>query len=100
MTTICPAYVLLTEAKAVAERSNLPFLRAESRTRLWPSIGGYIDYALFGRWEHGGVFFGTRLKDNAAFEVVAGMRNPRRTATNPRRSTHSPHRRPSPSRLS
>ena len=31
---------------------------------------GYIDYALFGRWSMAGVFFVTRLKDNAAFEVV------------------------------
>ena len=32
---------------------------------------GYIDYALFGRWSLAGVFFVTRLKENAAFEVVA-----------------------------
>jgi Transposase DDE domain len=31
---------------------------------------GYIDFALFGRWSMAGVFFVTRLKDNAAFEVV------------------------------
>ena len=31
---------------------------------------GYIDYALFARWSMAGVFFVTRLKDNAAFEVV------------------------------
>src|ERR1019366_3195116 len=31
---------------------------------------GYIDYALFARWSMTGVFFVTRLKDNAAFEVV------------------------------
>jgi len=31
---------------------------------------GYTDYALFGRWTLAGVFFVTRLKDNAAFEVV------------------------------
>jgi len=31
---------------------------------------GYIDYALFARWSMAGVFFVTRLKDNAAFDVV------------------------------
>ena len=31
---------------------------------------GYTDYALFGRWTMAGVFFVTRLKDNAAFEIV------------------------------
>ena len=63
-----PAYVLLTEAK----RSDVK--RADS-FRLNPGSivamdRGYIDYALFGRWSMAGVFFVTRLKDNAAFEVV------------------------------
>ena len=31
---------------------------------------GYTDYALFGRWTMAGVYFVTRLKDNAAYEVV------------------------------
>jgi hypothetical protein len=30
---------------------------------------GYTDYALFGRWTLAGVFFVTRLKDNAVFTV-------------------------------
>ena len=63
-----PAYVLLTEAK----RSDVKL--AES-FRLNPGSivaidRGYIDYALFGRWSMAGVFFVTRLKDNAAFAVV------------------------------
>jgi len=63
-----PAYVLLTEAKrsdvklAVSFRLNPGSIVAMDR--------GYIDYALFGRWSLAGVFFVTRLKDNAAFEVV------------------------------
>jgi len=63
-----PAYVLLTEAKrsdvklADAFRLNPGSIVAMDR--------GYIDYALFGRWSMAGVFFVTRLKDNAAFEVV------------------------------
>ena len=31
---------------------------------------GYNDYALFGKWTERGVFFVTRLKENAAYEVV------------------------------
>jgi len=31
---------------------------------------GYNDYGLFGRWTAQGVFFVTRLKDNAQYEVV------------------------------
>ena len=63
-----PAYVLLTEAK----RSDV---KLADCFRLNPGSivaidRGYIDYALFGRWSMAGVFFVTRLKDNAAFEVV------------------------------
>ena len=63
-----PAYVLLTEAK----RSDVKL--ADSFALNPGSIvamdRGYTDYALFGRWTIAGVFFVTRLKDNAAFEVV------------------------------
>ena len=31
---------------------------------------GYADYARFGRWTMTGIFFVTRLKDNAAFAFV------------------------------
>jgi hypothetical protein len=60
--------VLLTEAK----RSDL---KLADSFRLNPGSivtvnRGYIDYALFARWSMAGVFFVTRLKDNAAFEVV------------------------------
>jgi hypothetical protein len=63
-----PAYVLLTEAR----RSDV---KLADFFRLNPGSivaidRGYIDYALFGRWSMAGVFFVTRLKDNAAFEVV------------------------------
>jgi hypothetical protein len=63
-----PAYVLLTEAKrsdvklADSFRLNAGSIVAIDR--------GYIDYALFARWSMAGVFFVTRLKDKAAFEVV------------------------------
>ena len=63
-----PAYVLLTEAK----RSDV---KLADSFRLNPGSivaidRGYIDYALFARWSMAGVFFVTRLKENAAFEVV------------------------------
>jgi len=63
-----PAYVLLTEAK----RSDVKL--ADSFALNPGSIvavdRGYTDYALFARWSMAGVFFVTRLKENAAFEVV------------------------------
>jgi hypothetical protein len=34
---------------------------------------GYIDYALFGAWCAGGVYFVTRLKDNTDFQVVSRL---------------------------
>jgi len=63
-----PAYVLLTEAK----RSDV---KLADSFRLNPGSivavdRGYIDYALFARWSLTGVFFVTRLKEDAAFEVV------------------------------
>ena len=69
-----PAYVLLTDAK----RSDVKL--ADSFHLNPGSIvaidRGYIDYALFARWSMAGVFFVTRLKDNAAFEVVAECKLP------------------------
>jgi len=63
-----PAYVLLTEAK----RSDVKL--ADSFVLNPGSIvamdRGYNDYALFGRWSMAEVFFVTRLKDNASFEVA------------------------------
>jgi len=63
-----PAYVLLTEAK----RSDV---KLADSFRLNPGSivaidRGYIDYALFARWSMTDVYFVTRLKENAAFEVV------------------------------
>ncbi len=63
-----PACVLITEAK----RSDV---KLADSFRLNPGSivaidRGYIDYALFARWAMAGVFFVTRLKEDAAFEVV------------------------------
>ena len=69
-----PAYVLLTEAK----RSDV---KLADSFRLNPGSivamdRGYTDYALFARWTLAGVFFVTRLKDNAAFAVEAEFQTP------------------------
>ncbi len=63
-----PAYVLITEAKRsdVKVADSFPLNPGSIA-----AIGrGYIGYALFARWNMAGVFFVTRLKENAAFEVV------------------------------
>jgi Domain of unknown function (DUF4372)/Transposase DDE domain len=69
-----PAYVLITEA----QRSDVKL--ADSFHLNPGSIvaidRGYIDYALFARWSMAGVFFVTRLKENAAFEVVGECQVP------------------------
>jgi hypothetical protein len=41
---------------------------------------GYVDYAWFGRLTTAGVFFVTRLKDNARYRVVERRRPPERSA--------------------
>jgi Domain of unknown function (DUF4372)/Transposase DDE domain len=70
-----PAYVLLSEAK----RSDVKL--ADSFTLNPGSIvtmdRGYTDYALFGRWTLAGVFFVTRLKDNAVFTVETELPVPK-----------------------
>ena len=63
-----PSYVLVTEAKTgdvkVAQTLDLNPGSMVAMDR------GYNDYGLFGRWTERGVFFVTRLKENAAYEVV------------------------------
>ena len=69
-----PSYVLITEAKKsdvrVAQSLNLNAGSIVAMDR------GYNDYALFGKWTDGEVFFVTRLKDNAAYEVVESAMGP------------------------
>lgn len=64
-----PSYVLITEAR----RSDVKM--AESFPIHPGSIvamdRGYNDYALFGQWTERQIHFVTRLKDNAAYEVLA-----------------------------
>ncbi len=69
-----PSFVLVTEAKTsdVRVAQNLD-LNPDSIVAF---NGGYNDYALFGQWTEGGVFFVTRLKNNAAYEVVESAMGP------------------------
>jgi hypothetical protein len=63
-----PRYVLITEARrsdvkmAAAFPLNPGSIVAMDR--------GYNDYALFGQWTEQKIYFVTRLKDNAAYEVL------------------------------
>ncbi len=63
-----PAYVLLTDAKQHdIKAARLLALNPGSVVAM---DRGYNDYQLFGAWTERGVFFVTRLKDGAAYEVV------------------------------
>jgi hypothetical protein len=69
-----PAYVLITEAKKsdvrVAQALDLNAGSIVAMDR------GYNDCALFGKWTNRGVFFVTRLKENAVYEVVESTAGP------------------------
>jgi hypothetical protein len=70
-----PSYVLITEAK----RSDVKM--ADAFTLNPGSIvvmdRGYNDYALFGRWTAQEIYFVTRLKGNAVYDVVEECEVPR-----------------------
>ncbi len=69
-----PEYVVLTEARRsdVSVAHDLVF-NAETIVVV---DRGYTDYALFGRWTQEGVYFVTRLKENATYEVVNEIQVP------------------------
>ena len=69
-----PAYVVLTEAlrSDVSVAQDLVF----NPETIVVVDRGYTDYALFGRWTKEGVYFVTRLKDNAIYEVVEEIQVP------------------------
>jgi hypothetical protein len=64
-----PRYVLITEAR----RSDVKMADAFPLNpgSIIVMDRGYNDYALFGRWTDEGIYFVTRLKDNAAYQVLA-----------------------------
>jgi hypothetical protein len=63
-----PRYVLITEAR----RSDVKMADAFPLNpgSIVVMDRGYNDYALFGKWTDEGIYFVTRLKDNAAYEVL------------------------------
>jgi hypothetical protein len=64
-----PRYVLITEAR----RSDVKMAGAFPLNpgSIIVMDRGYNDYALFGKWTDEGIYFVTRLKDNAAYQVLA-----------------------------
>jgi hypothetical protein len=69
-----PCYVLITEAK----KSDVRIAQALDLNpgSIVAIDRGYNDYALFGKWTEGKVFFVTRLKENAVYEVVQAALGP------------------------
>jgi hypothetical protein len=63
-----PRYVLITEAR----RSDVKMTDAFPLNpgSIVAMDRGYSDYALFGRWTDEKIYFVTRLKENAAYEVL------------------------------
>jgi hypothetical protein len=64
-----PRYVLITEAR----RSDVKMADAFPLNpgSIIVMDRGYNDYALFGKWTDEGIYFVTRLKDNAAYQMLA-----------------------------
>lgn len=69
-----PSYVLITEAK----KSDVRIAQALDLNpgSIVAMDRGYNDYALFGKWTERKVFFVTRLKENAVYEVVEAVMGP------------------------
>jgi hypothetical protein len=72
-----PDFALITDGKATDVKTAYQFtLPAGSIVAV---DRGYCDFQLFYRWHKAGVFFVTRLKGNAAFEIVQNRPIPQRS---------------------
>jgi hypothetical protein len=69
-----PSFAVITEGK-VADVKTVPQFRFLPGT-IVAYDRGYNDYELFGRWTTQGVFFVTRMKDNALYEVIGERQLP------------------------
>jgi hypothetical protein len=69
-----PSFAVITEGK-VADVKVVPQFRFLPGT-IVAYDRGYNDYELFGQWTTQGVFFVTRMKDNALYEVVGEKKLP------------------------
>jgi hypothetical protein len=63
-----PSYAIITDGK-VSDVKVAHLLKFDSGT-IVVDDRGYNDYGLFRKWTDQGVFFVTRMKDNAVYEVV------------------------------
>lgn len=63
-----PSFALITEGK-VSDVKVAPLFQFDPGT-IVVDDRGYNDYGLFGRWSAQGVYFVTRMKDNALYEVI------------------------------
>jgi hypothetical protein len=70
-----PSFAVITEGK-VAEVKVVPQFHFPPET-IVAYDRGYNDYALFGRWTAQRIYFVTRMKDNALYEVVGEGEVPR-----------------------
>jgi len=70
-----PSFVLITEARR-HDRVVAPLLHLNPGS-IVAMDKGYIDYGLFGAWCGQGVYFVTRLKENADYRVVRWREVPR-----------------------
>ena len=70
-----PSFAVITEGR-VADVKFARELRFAPGT-IWVDDRAYNDYELFGRWTAQGVFFVTRLKANALYEVIGERPVPR-----------------------
>ena len=73
-----PSYVLLTEARR-HDRMGARLLRLNSGS-IVAMDRAYNDYQLFADWTAAGIFFVTRLKDNADYEVIEERRVPKNSS--------------------
>ena len=69
-----PSFAVITEGK-VADVKVVPQFRFLPGT-IVAYDRGYNDYELFGQWTAQGVFFVTRMKDNALYDVVGEKKLP------------------------
>ncbi len=69
-----PSFAVITEGK-VADVKIARDFRFDPGT-IVVDDRGYNDYGLFGRWTAQGVFFVTRMKDNALYEVIGERQLP------------------------
>ncbi len=74
-TDYMPQYVLITEARR-HDRTVLPHIRLV-RGSIIVDDRAYNDYKQFARWTDDGVFFVTRMKENAKYKVVKRRKVPK-----------------------